>query len=63
MEILEQPYITAKDVQKLVPGISKYAARQIVKQVRDEMVSEGAYLIQSREYLVPTKRVKKLLRI
>lgn len=56
-------YVSAKDIQQLIPGISKYAARKIIKTVRDQMISEGAYIIRSKEYVVPKKRVQKLLKL
>lgn len=59
----EKIYISAKDIQKLLPGISKNAARKIIKTVRDQMISEGAYIIRSKEYVVPKKRVQKLLKL
>lgn len=61
--ILDQPYVSAKDIQKLVPGITIGAARKIVKEIREQMIEENAYIIQSKEHLVPTKRVCKLLKI
>lgn len=61
--ILEKSYLSVKDIKSLIPNLTDHAALQIVKKIRNEMISEGAYLIPSKEYLVPTKRVRKLLQL
>ena len=58
-QILNQVYLSADDLKKLMPSISHCNALKHIKEVRDEMVSKGYYLPSSRTKLALTKLVRK----
>lgn len=58
--ILEQYFITAKDLQKLT-GIGINRCREIIKQARNQMLEEGCYLARSKPLEALTVYVLKML--
>lgn len=55
-----KPYIGANELREIVP-VSYRVALEIVKQVEEEMQSEGLPTVKSKRKLVPTKRVLQKL--
>ena len=62
-EILNQLYLTADDLQKLVPEMKYQRALDIINDVREEMEEKKYFLPISRKKLALTKLVKKKLGI
>lgn len=58
-EILEQPYITAKDLKILIPNLGINRCVEYIKMIRNEMKEKGYFVPESKEYLALTKLVRK----
>lgn len=59
-EVINHSWISAKEIQILVPvGICN--ARKIISDIRKDMLLEGAYTFNCKTILVPTQRVLKKL--
>lgn len=58
-EILEQSYITALDLQILIPDLGYHTALAYIKDMRREMKEKGYFVPGGRKYVALTKLVKK----
>lgn len=62
-EILDQIYITAKDLKTLIPTLGKAHCIEIVKELRNEMEKEGMYVPKTKPLLVNVKMFRKKFKI
>lgn len=58
-EILEQPYMTAKDLKKIMPSVGINKCTEYIKMCRDEMEQKGYFIPSGRPLIALTKVVKK----
>lgn len=58
-EILNQSYITAKDLKILIPELGINRCVEYIKMIRNEMKEKGYFVPESKEYLALTKLVRK----
>ena len=58
-EILSQFYISAYDLQKLIPGITYATAIKYIKEIREEMEQKNMFRPESKTLLALTKLVRK----
>lgn len=58
-EILEQSYITAKDLQVLIPNLGYVKALSYIEQARQEMVKKGYFVPNGKTKVALTKIIKK----
>lgn len=56
-------WLDIKDIQQLVPDMSREAARKLIKDIHYEMEQEGAYLFTCKKLIAPKTRVYKKLEI
>lgn len=61
-EVITKAYLTVKDIRNLVP-VGESKAREIMRQVRAEMVKDGAPIFNYHTLIAPTERVLKYLGI
>lgn len=57
-EILEQQYVTANDIRKIIP-IGYTTALEYIKELREEMKQKGYFVPKGKEYVALTKLFKK----
>lgn len=62
-EILNQLYMTASDLQTLIPEMKYQRALDIINDIRKEMKDKNYFLPISQKKLALTKLVKKKLGI
>lgn len=55
-KVINKPYLTAKDIQILVPVNIRYA-REYINEIYYEMIQNGEFVFNSRERMVPTNKV------
>jgi len=60
LEVISKAYLTVNDIQKLVP-VGKSKAREIMRNVRAEMVENNAPIFNYHTLIAPTDRVLKYL--
>lgn len=58
-EILEQSYITAKDLQILIPNLGYTTALSYIDDIREEMEEKGYFVPKGKTKVALTKLVKK----
>ena len=58
-EILEQPYITAKDLKILIPNLGINKCVEYIKMIQEEMKEKNYFVPQTKQYLALTKLVRK----
>ena len=58
-EILNKAYLTAEDLQKLIPELKYGRALDIIKEVREEMEKKNYFIPICRKKLALTKLVRK----
>lgn len=58
-QILEQPYVTARDLQKLIPKLGYIRALEYIDIVRSEMEEKGLFVPDGRTKVALTKIVRK----
>lgn len=58
-EILEQQYITAADMQQLIPNLSYPRALKYIEELRFEMKQKGYFVPEGRTKVALTKIFKK----
>ncbi len=58
-EILNQLYITPKDLKTLIPSLGENKCTDYIKEVREEMKTKGYFVPQSKPFLALTKLVRK----
>ena len=59
-EVISHAYLTVKDIRELVP-VGESKARQIMREVRAEMVKDGVPIFNYHTLIAPTQRVLKYL--
>lgn len=62
-EILNKTYLTAEDLQKLIPELKYGRALDIIKETQEEMKQKKYYIPISRKKLALTKLIKKKMGI
>lgn len=60
-EILEQEYLTAYDLQVIIPKIGYHKALDIIKEIREEMEKEKYFVPKQKTKVALTWMVKKKL--
>ena len=58
-EILEQIYVSADDLQILMPGASYNQRLNLIKEIRNEMQEKNLYVPSGKILLASTKILKK----
>lgn len=58
-EILDQQYITATDMQQLIPKLSYPRALKYIEELRFEMKQKGYFVPEGRTKVALTKIFKK----
>ena len=58
-EILSQLYISAKDIQVLIPGLNINKCRELVDEIQEEMKEKKLYIPPSTK---PKRALTKLVR-
>lgn len=58
-EILEQIYVSADDLEILMPGMAYNQRLALIKDIRVEMEQKNIYVPQGRVLLASTKLLKK----
>lgn len=58
-EILEQIYVSADDLQILMPGASYNQRLNLIKEIRNEMQEKNLYVPNGKILLASTKILKK----
>lgn len=58
-EILEQLYVSAKDLKILIPTIGINGAKKAIKEIQEEMKEKGYFVPETKTLLALTKLVKK----
>ena len=58
-EILNQSYITAKDLMIIIPKLSYVRALKYIDDFREEMKEKGYFVPEGRTKVALTKLVKK----
>lgn len=58
-EILEQIYVSADDLQILMPGASYNQRLNLIKEIRNEMQEKNLYVPKGKILLASTKILKK----
>lgn len=58
-EILQQDYITAKDMQVLIPNLTYDMALSYIRMLQDEMEQKKYFVPKTKEKIVLTKLFKK----
>ena len=62
-EILNQDYMSAKDLKKLIPSLGINKCVQYIKMFREEMKEKNLFIPETKEYLALTKIVRRKLGI
>lgn len=58
-EILNQQYITARDIQKIIPNLGYVKALQYIEDLREEMKEKNYFVPDGRTKVALTKLFKK----
>ena len=58
-EILNQTYITAKDLKLLIPNLGQHKCLTYIKDLQEEMREKNMFIPEGKEYLAHVKLVKK----
>lgn len=58
-ELLDQYYLSAKDLTVIIPNLKIEKARVYISEIRKEMEKKGFFVPKSRPYMALTKLVKK----
>ena len=58
-EILKQQYITAKDMQQIIPSLNYLRALKYIDELRIEMKNKGYFVPEGRTKVALTKLFKK----
>ena len=62
-EILNQTYISGKDLKILLPNIGENRCLQYIKDLQEEMKEKNMFIPKAKEYLAHIKLVKKKFNI
>ena len=58
-EILQQDYISAKDLKILIPSLGVNKCVEYIKMIQDEMREKNYFIPETKEYLALTKLVRR----
>lgn len=58
-DVLEQTYMTARDLQILIPNLGYTKALSYIEDVRKEMVEKGYFVPKGKTKVALTKIIKK----
>ena len=58
-EILQQDYISAKDLKILIPNLGVNKCVEYIKMIQDEMREKNYFIPETKEYLALTKLVRR----
>lgn len=58
-DILKQPYMSARDLKIIIPGLGINKCTEYIKKVQEEMKEKGFFVPETKEYLALTKLVRK----
>lgn len=58
-EILKQQYITARDMQQIIPSLNYLRALKYIDELRIEMKKKGYFVPEGRTKVALTKLFKK----
>lgn len=58
-EILNQLYLDASDLQKIIPKLSYCRALEYIKEVRNEMKEKGLFVPEGKTKVALTKLIRK----
>ena len=58
-EILNQKYITAKDIQQIIPKLGYIKALEYIEDLREEMKMKNYFVPEGRTKVALTKLFKK----
>ncbi len=58
-EILNQIYVSAKDLRVLIQGLGINKSVEYIKEIQKEMKEKNYFVPQTKEYLALTKLVRK----
>ncbi len=58
-EILKQQFITAKDMQQIIPSLNYIRALKYIDELRIEMKNKGYFVPEGRTKVALTKLFKK----
>lgn len=58
-EILNQSYITAQDLKKLIPSLGINKCVDYIKEMQIEMEAKGYFVPKTRPFVALTKLVRK----
>lgn len=58
-EILDQEYITARDIQKIIPKLGYIKALSYIDELREEMKEKNYFVPEGRTKVALTKLFKK----
>ena len=58
-EILKQQYITAKDIQSIIPKLGYITALRYIEELRKEMKEKGYFVPEGKTKVALTKLFKK----
>lgn len=58
-EILDQQYITAKDIQQIIPKLGYAKALKYIEDLREEMKMKNYFVPEGRTKVALTKLFKK----
>lgn len=58
-EILEQQYLTANDLMKIIPKLSYQRALKYIENAREEMKQKNYFVPEGRTKVALTKIIKK----
>lgn len=62
-EILEQPYLSAYDLKKIIPTMSYATALEYIKKIRVQMKEENYFVPEGKTIVALTWMIKKDLGI
>ena len=62
-EILEQTYMTAKDLKILIPNIGINQCRKYISEMIEEEEKKGFFIPKCKTLIIPTKVVRKKFNI
>ena len=58
-EILNQDYMSAKDLKILIPSLGINKCVEYIKMVQEDMKNKNYFIPETKEYLALTKLIRK----
>ena len=62
-EILEQKFISAKDLKKIIPQLGINQCREIIKLAKTKMENDGCIKLNTKPIIALTSYVKEILKL